>query len=80
VSRPAPAEVFKATPTANRNRAEKILTIEDWCRARRIGPREVIAWDEALRRKVARAAKVNPPSQGSPDWDLIIEHLGRGVR
>lgn len=62
---------------ARENRVRKAVEIAGWMWHRHLDAITVAGWDAATLRKVARAAGVNPPRDGSPTWDLVAEGLTR---
>lgn len=62
---------------ARENRVRKAVEIAEWMWHRNLDAITIAGWDTATLRKVARAAGVNPPHDGSPTWDLVAEGLTR---
>lgn len=67
-------EVFRHSDRAEANRAAKAKTLARWLWDRGIDGDDLIAFSPAHRRRVARAAGVNPPS-GIDTWAATAELL-----
>lgn len=66
---------YGATKTARANRALKARDLENHAWHAALTPADLLTLDEAARRRLARGAGHNPPSPGSPTWDLVLERL-----
>lgn len=62
---------------ARENRTRKAVQIAEWMWHRNLDAITIAGWDAATLRRVARAAGVNPPRDGSPTWDAVAEGLTR---
>lgn len=65
---------FKHSDKAAANRLVKARTLARWLWDRGIDGDELVACTPALRRRIARAAGVNPPS-GIDTWSVVAEML-----
>ena len=71
----APAGVdYANNGVATRDREVKARKIALWCWVHGVGPARVAELGEALRRRVARAAEVNPPSTWDT-WAVVVRKL-----
>lgn len=65
---------FGHTEQAAARRAEKVRALASFCWERALGSDDVRAMSESVRRRLARAADVHPPSTGET-WGLVCDAL-----
>jgi hypothetical protein len=61
---------------AEANRTAKAVTLARWCWDRAIAPESIEAWDDRMRRQVARTCGVTPPHDDTT-WALVRQGLTR---
>ena len=64
---------------AEQMRQEKARTIATWCWAHGLDSARVAGLDDALRRRVARSAEVNPPSSWNT-WAVVVTKLEQAAQ